>query len=68
MEKSLREGCLMTLMRGFAKVDEQGRIAIPDNIRRQIGLEVGQTAEFKVAGPQKSQYLVLHKRDKTKTR
>ena len=31
----------MALMRGFSKVDEQGRITIPDDIRRHTGLFPG---------------------------
>ena len=40
----------MTLMRGFAKVDEEGKVKIPDNVRLAAGLKAGQLVELKVAG------------------
>jgi len=52
----------MALMRGFAKVDEQGKIAIPDNIRRKVKLEKGQLVEIKVQGPNNGPYLIVNKR------
>lgn len=52
----------MTLMRGFAKVDEKRKIAIPSNICREAGLEAGQLVELKINGPQGAQYLIVHKR------
>lgn len=33
--------------RVFARVDRDGKIAIPDNIRRQTGLQPGQLVEVK---------------------
>jgi len=36
------------LTRVFARVDRDGRIAIPGNIRRQTGLQPGQLVEVKV--------------------
>ena len=38
----------MTLMRVFARVDKEGKIAIPDNIRRHVGLQPSQLVEVKV--------------------
>lgn len=38
----------MMLTRVFARVDSDGKIAIPDNIRRQTGLQPGQLVEVKV--------------------
>lgn len=52
----------MTLMRAFSKVDEQGRISIPGNIRREAGLKSGQLVEVKIQGSKQSQYIVVHKR------
>jgi len=36
------------LMRVFARVDRDGKVAIPDGIRRQTGLQPGQLVEVKV--------------------
>ncbi len=36
-----KRGCKMTLMRGFAKVDKEGKIPIPSNIRRETDLKEG---------------------------
>jgi len=33
----------MTLMRGFTKVDEEGKVKIPDNVRLAAGLKTGAT-------------------------
>ena len=52
----------MTLMRSFSKVDKEGKIAIPGNIRRETGLSPGQLVEIKVSGPQLAQYLMIKKR------
>lgn len=52
----------MGLMRGFAKVDKEGKIPIPSNIRREVGLKEGQLVEIKVSGPNRAQYVVIHKR------
>ena len=34
--------------RVFARVERDGKVAIPDNIRRQTGLQPGQLVEMKV--------------------
>ena len=52
----------MALMRGFSKIDEEGKIAIPSNIRRQAKLENGQLVEIKVQGPDIGPYLIINKR------
>ena len=52
----------MALMRGFSKVDEEGRIAIPSNICRAARLEKGQLVEVKVQGPNNGPYLIINKR------
>ena len=52
----------MTLMRALGKIDEDGRISIPTNIRRQAKLEPGQLVEIKIAGPQLAQYITIHAR------
>ncbi len=52
----------MALMRGFSKVDEDGKISIPNNIRREVGLREGQRVEIKVSGPNRAPFVVIHKR------
>jgi bifunctional DNA-binding transcriptional regulator/antitoxin component of YhaV-PrlF toxin-antitoxin module len=52
----------MTLMRGFSRVDKEGRIPIPGNIRREVGFDPGQLVEVKVSGPQLAQYVVIKRR------
>ena len=52
----------MALMRGFTKVGEDGKISIPSNIRREVGLKEGQMVEIKVSGPNRAQFIVIHKR------
>ena len=58
----------MTLMRGFSKIDKEGNIPIPSNIRRQARLEEGAMVEVKVVGCQGAQYIVIRRREKGKTR
>lgn len=48
----------MTMMRAFARVDPDGKIAIPNNIRQEVGLKAGQLVELKVVGGGKKQLLV----------
>jgi len=36
------------LMRAFARVDKDGKVSIPENIRRQVGFEPGQLVEVKL--------------------
>ncbi len=52
----------MALMRGFARVEEKGKINIPDNICRVVKLEKGQLLEIKVQGPNNGPYLIINKR------
>ncbi|MEW6410767.1 MAG: hypothetical protein AB1488_11795 [Nitrospirota bacterium] len=40
----------MTLMRAFSKVDKDGKIKLPGNIRRAADLKEGQLVEFKIVG------------------
>jgi len=56
----------MALMRTFAKVEKDGKISIPDNIRREIDLKEGQLVEIKVSGPNRAQHIVIHKRKATR--
>lgn len=52
----------MALIRAFSKVDEKGKILIPSNIRREVGLKPGQLVEIKVTGPNNGPYIVINKR------
>ncbi len=40
----------MALIRVFAKVDKDGKVAIPNNISREVGFKPGQIVEVKVLG------------------
>lgn len=53
----------MGLMRAFARVDKEGKIPIPKNIRREADLKEGQLVEIKVSGPTRAQYIVIHRRE-----
>ncbi len=39
---------MVALMRVYARVDKDGKVAIPDNIRRETGLRPGQLVEVKL--------------------
>ena len=54
------------LMRGFSKVDEEGRIPIPKNMRRETKLEPGQLVEIKVQGPGVKPFLIINSRKKAR--
>jgi len=51
------------LMRAFARVEADGKLSIPDNIRRQVGLKAGQLVELKVVGASKKKQLLLSARE-----
>ena len=40
----------MTMMRVFARVDKDGKVAIPSNVSRGVGFKPGQLVEVKVLG------------------
>jgi len=52
----------MALMRGFARVDDDGKVKIPGNIRLAVELRPGQLVELKVTGPEKAKTILLSKR------
>ncbi len=52
----------MTLMRGFTKVDEEGRIPIPKNMARETNLKPGQRVEIKVQGAAPAQFITIKPR------
>lgn len=41
---------MVATIRGFVRVDAEGRIAVPANIARQAGLKPGQLVELKLTG------------------
>ena len=47
------------LMRAFARVEADGKISIPNNVRREVGLKAGQLVELKVVGASKKMQLLL---------
>ncbi|WP_193450639.1 hypothetical protein [Candidatus Methylomirabilis limnetica] len=51
------------LMRAFAKVDADGKLSIPNNIRLEVGLKAGQLVELKVVGASKKKQLLLSARE-----
>ncbi|NQT47566.1 MAG: hypothetical protein HQ578_01170 [Chloroflexi bacterium] len=53
----------MTLIRAFAKVDQEGKIAVPANIRAQARLKPGQMVEIKLTGAGRAKNLVITQRE-----
>ncbi len=51
----------MTLMGAFSRVDEKGAVAVPENMRREVGLKAGQLAEMKVVGTSEAKQVLLSK-------
>lgn len=51
------------LMRAFARVEADGKLSIPNNIRREVGLKAGQLVELKVVGASKKKQLLLSARE-----
>jgi bifunctional DNA-binding transcriptional regulator/antitoxin component of YhaV-PrlF toxin-antitoxin module len=56
----------MTLMRGFTKVDQDGKIQIPVNIRREAGLSEGQLVEIKITGAAKKKNIIISQKNNTR--
>ena len=52
----------MTLMRGFSRVDTDGRIPIPKNMRREAKLLAGQLVEIKVQGAAPAPFITIKAR------
>ena len=50
-------------MRAFARVEADGKLSIPNNIRREVGLKAGQLVELKVVGASKKKQLLLSARE-----
>ena len=52
----------MTLMRGFSRVDAEGRIPVPKNMRREAKLLPGQLVEIKVQGAAPAPFITIKAR------
>jgi len=52
----------MALMRCFARMDDDGKVKIPNNISSAVELKPGQLVELKVTGPDRAKSIVLSKR------
>lgn len=50
------------LMRALARVKADGKLSIPNNIRREVGLQAGQLVELRVVGASKKKQLLLSAR------
>jgi hypothetical protein len=53
----------MSLLRMFTKVDPEGKISLPTNIQREMGMCEGQLLELKINGSGKRKTLVIVPRD-----
>lgn len=49
----------MVLMRAFSKVDKEGNIKLPDNIKREAGLKEGQLVELKIVGASRKKNILI---------
>jgi bifunctional DNA-binding transcriptional regulator/antitoxin component of YhaV-PrlF toxin-antitoxin module len=56
----------MTIIRAFCKIDEQGKIPIPTNVRTQARLKPGQIVEIKLTGAGKAKNLVISQRENSR--
>ena len=52
----------MALMRVLTRVDKEGKLSIPENIRREAGLEPGTEVEMKLGGPRRAQFVTIRRR------
>jgi len=50
------------LIRGFARVDSEGKIAIPRNLRIAMGLKEQDLVELKLSGASKAKKATISKR------
>lgn len=53
----------MPLLKGFSEIDQDGKLSIPSNIRREAGLSLGNPAEIKVVrikGSTRWPYLIVY--------
>ena len=53
-------------MRAFARVEADGKLSVPNNVRRRVGLKAGQLVELKVVGASKKKQLLLSTRESSR--
>ena len=53
----------MSLVRAFSKVDKEGKVSIPGNIRVAAGIKEGQLLEFKIVGASKEKRIMVSRRE-----
>lgn len=53
-----------SLIRGFAEVDSEGKIALPRNLRIAMDLNEKDLVELKLAGASKAKKIVISKRER----
>ena len=56
----------MALIRVISRVDKDGRIKLPANIRRAAGLQKGRWVEMKVVGSSRKMSILMTPRDVAK--
>jgi bifunctional DNA-binding transcriptional regulator/antitoxin component of YhaV-PrlF toxin-antitoxin module len=49
----------MTLMRGFSRVDMDGKIRLPVNIKREMELKKGHVLELKIMGSGRKKAIMI---------
>jgi len=52
----------MVLVRAFSRVEKDGKIKLPDNIKREAGLKEGQLVELKIVGASKKKNILVSAR------
>ena len=52
-----------TLVKCLARVDSEGRVSLPHNIRRALELQENQLLELKVIGTSRNRNLLISKRE-----
>jgi len=53
----------MTLMRAFSRVDKDGRIQLPANIKRAANLKEGQLVELMITGASRKKNILVSSRE-----
>lgn len=56
----------MTLMRGFSRVDAEGKVPIPKNMARETKLTPGQLVEIKLQGSASAQFITIKPRNEAR--
>jgi len=51
-----------SLIRGFARVDSDGKIELPQNLRRAMGLNEKDLVELKLTGASRAKKITISKR------